>query len=143
MCLDYLGTILAAVVARNFPPLGLLHEGRLRVLTIRPDFTALVNEAFDQIRCGAGGNVAIMERMTATIDMIGTMATLPERIRALLQQLDLMEELNAQTVAAPVARISVQRQVDMVRARLPVSAPTAALASPPLCETDLPEAGRR
>ena len=50
MCIDYLGAILAVVAPKIFPPLGLCRDARLRVLTIRPDFAALVREPFDQIR---------------------------------------------------------------------------------------------
>ena len=118
MCIDYLGAILAVVAPKTFPPLGLCRDARLRVLTIRPDFAALVREPFDQIRRGGGGNLAIIDRMSSTIEVIGSLTKEPERLRALAGQLDLLDELSEQTVAAPSERVAVRSQIAAIRGAL-------------------------
>ena len=124
MCIDYLGTILALLAPKNFPPLGLCAAGRtedkkvVKVLTIRPDFAALVSEAFDQIRRAASGNVAIIDRMSATIEVIGRLTAAPERIRVLAAQLDLLDELSAQTVVSPAESVAVRSRIAALRSTL-------------------------
>ena len=125
MCIDYLGTVLAVVAPKTFPPLGLWQDDRLRVLTIRPDFAALVREAFDQIRRGAGGNLAIIDRMSTTIGVVGNLTTEPERMRALTGQLDLLDELSEQTVPSPSERVTVRGRIAAIRSALVRSSPSA------------------
>lgn len=120
MCVDYLGTILASLAPRPFPsPARRLH-GSLRLVAVRPDFSALVCEAFDQIRRAAAGNVAIIHRMVGTIDLIGTLVVLPARIVALSEQLGLLEELSERTIPDPADLACVRQRITRVRATLSV-----------------------
>ena len=55
MSIDYLGTILAALAPRRFSSPYRWAAGKLRLITVQLNFSALVRAAFDQIRRIAGG----------------------------------------------------------------------------------------
>ena len=121
MCLDYLDAVMGTMARRAIPSPYRHAEGQLRIVCRAPDFAGLLAEAFDQIRRSAGGNVAVIVRMIATIDMLGSLTVGKERQRDLLAQLDFIAELAARTVPAPhdsalvAARLAPVRKALMAR----------------------------
>ncbi|MDQ1812038.1 DUF2254 domain-containing protein [Massilia sp. CCM 9210] len=118
MSIDYLGTILAALAPRAFQSPYRRAGGSLRLVTVQPNFAAMVHEAFDQIRRGANGNVSIILRMTEMIHVVGKLLSLPDRARAMSEQLDFLDELNARTVEAELDRSAIGRRIGQVRSAL-------------------------
>ncbi len=118
MCLDYLGAVMATMARRAIPSPYRYASGRLTIVSSAPDFAGLLAEAFDQIRRSAGGNVAVIVRMIATIDMLGSLTVGGERQRDLLAQLDFIAELAARTVPAPHDSALVAARLAPVRKAL-------------------------
>lgn len=118
MALDYLGTILAVMGPRTFPP-RCQHEGEvMRLVTVQPTFELLVGECFDQIRRSANGNLAVMLRIAGTVEMIGTLALSGDRYRPLFEQLDYLDEAKERTVAAATDRAAVAARIAQARTSL-------------------------
>ena len=85
MCVDYLTAILARLVLRSIPSAYRYEEGKLRLLAVGPSFSHLLDEAFDQIRGSAAGNVAILLRVLGGLKTVASLTTNPSR-RALLSE---------------------------------------------------------
>ena len=125
MGLDYLGAILAALGPRAFPSPCQRVDGIIRLVTVQPDFTVLVREAFDQIRRSADGNVAIILRIATTLEHLGTLALPADRYHALFEQLDFLTEFSTRTVPAPADRVDIDNQLDKVLRSLVAQRATA------------------
>lgn len=101
MCLDYLGSVMAAMGRLAIPSPYRYEDGSLRIVAAGPDYAAMLGEAFDQIRRAAGGNVTVIVRM---IGVIGTLAALvdgKDRRDDLKAQLESIAALGARSVEAP------------------------------------------
>jgi len=118
MCLDYLGAVMATIARSTIPSRYWHVDGKLKVVTISPDFASLLGEAFDQIRRSADANVAVIVRMIATLDMLGAVCVGTSRFEDLFKQLDFLEELGDRSISAPHDREFVTGRVAEVRSRL-------------------------
>jgi uncharacterized membrane protein len=78
----------------------------------------LLTEACDQIRSSASGNVAIMSRMLGALQTIGSLTTLPDRRRALSEQVDLIAELAGRTLQAIHDRSKMDEHLAHARSAL-------------------------
>ncbi len=118
MCVDYLTAIMAKLAPRQIPSSRRYEEGDLRVIAKGPNFESLLAEAFDQIRCNAIGNVAIMSRMLGALQTIASMTDSPSRRRALLEQLQWIAELAERTLESPCDRARIETRLAHVREAL-------------------------
>lgn len=118
MCVDYLTAILARLACRQFPPSHRYEGETLRVIAIVPTFEGLLAEAFDQIRCSAEGNVAIMARMLDAIDTIASLTVSPRYRRALDEQVQWIAELADRTIESTHDRARIERRLMHVREAL-------------------------
>lgn len=118
MCVDYLTAIMAQLAPRQIPSSRRYEEGELRVIAIGPNFESLLAESFDQIRCNAIGNVAIMLRMLGALQTIASMTDSPSRRRALREQLQWIAELAERTLVSPYDRARVEGRLKLVRKAL-------------------------
>ena len=118
MCVDYLTAILTRLTGRQFPPSRRYEGEALRVISIVPTFEGLLAEAFDQIRCSAEGNVAIMARMLSAIDTIASLTVSPCRRRALDEQVQWIAELADRTIESTHDRARIERRQMHVREML-------------------------
>jgi uncharacterized membrane protein len=117
MCVDYLTAILAQLACRQFPPSHRYEAETLRVIAIVPTFESFLDEAFDQIRGSAAGNVAIMARMLGAIDTIASLTTSPRRRRALREHLQWIAELADRTIESAHDRARIERRLTHVQER--------------------------
>jgi len=90
----------------------------LRVIAIVPTFESFLDEAFDQIRGSAHGNVAIMARMLGAIDTIASLTVSPSHLRALDEQVQWIAELADRSIESPHDRAQIERRRLQVRAAL-------------------------
>lgn len=118
MCVDYLTAILARLACRQFPPSHRYDGEALRVIAIVPTFEGLLAESFDQIRCNAAGNVAIMARMLGAIDTIASLTVSPCHRRALDEQVQWIAELADRTIESTHDRAQIKRRMIHVREAL-------------------------
>jgi len=125
MCVDYLTAILTRLTVRQFPPFHRYDGEVLRLITIVPTFEGLLAEAFDQIRCNAEGNAAIMARMLGAIDTITSLTVSPRNRRALDEQVQWIAELADRTIESTHDRARIERRLMHVR--------EATEAEPALC----------
>ena len=90
-CLDHLGDILRQLVPRAMPPRYRYDErGTLRVIAIPPTFDRLMGLAFDQIRTAGRSQTAVLLRMLAIIEDLGSVSESPSRRRTLLYHAELL-----------------------------------------------------
>lgn len=115
MCVDYMSAILARLACRQFPPSHRYEGEILRVIAIVPTFEGLLAEAFDQIRCSAEGNVAIIARMLGAIDTIASLTVSPCHRRALKEQAQRIAELADRSIASTHDRAQIKRRMIHVR----------------------------
>lgn len=121
MGLDYLGATLAALAPRHIPAPWRRVDGQLRLVTVQPDFGTLVDEAFDQIRRNASGNVSIMLRIATSLETLGTFPLPAGGFLPLSRQLAALEEFSERSVGAAAERAQVRDRIASARASLAAS----------------------
>lgn len=104
MCIDYLMVILSRLASRRIEPRHRFDDDQLRVIARGPTFQSLVDEAFDQIRENAGGNVEALKRLIHALETVGRAAVNERRRRILLEHLERVVEVADRTVSIPFAR---------------------------------------
>ena len=118
MCVDYLTAIMAQLAPRQIPSSRRYEEGELRVIAIGPNFESLLAESFDQIRCNAIGNVAIMLRMLGALQTIASMTVRADRRRSLRDQVQWITELAERTIESAHDRARIEARLAHVREAL-------------------------
>ena len=118
MCVDYLTAILSRLASREIPSSRRYEDGELRVMSIGQTFASLVAESFDQIRGSAGGNVAIMLRMSGALQTIASLTDSPSRRRVLREQAECIAELAGRTIDSPHDRARFESRLARVREAL-------------------------
>ncbi|MDQ6718698.1 MAG: DUF2254 domain-containing protein [Gemmatimonadota bacterium] len=115
MCVDYLTTILARLASRPIPSSRRYENGELRVIAIGPTFESVLDDAFDQIRCSAQGNAAIVLRMLGALHAISNLTVSHNRREVLREHVQRIAELAERTIESPHDRERVQRRLATVR----------------------------
>ncbi len=115
MCVDYLSAILARLAPRQVPSSRRYEEGELRVMAIGPTFASLLDEAFDQIRGSAKGNLAVISRMLDALQTVAGLTASAPRRRALREQVEWIAELAGRTVESAHDRAGIDTQLARVR----------------------------
>lgn len=101
MCIDHLTAILARLTDRRIESHFRGEDGELRLLTCGPTYADVVGEAFDQIRQNAAGNVAVLEGLLGSLEVLaGRTTSLPRRL-VLLDHARAVAELGQRSVSAP------------------------------------------
>lgn len=101
MCVDHLTSILARLSDRRIESCFRSEDGELRLLTRGPTYADLVGEAFDQIRQNAAGNVAILESLLNSLQLLGGRTSFTRRRAVLLDHARAVAELCERSVPAP------------------------------------------
>lgn len=98
-CLFHLGDTVAQLAARPFPQSWRRHrESGALLLLNQPDFGAIVEAAFGQIRRECAGDVHVTTYLLAVLAEIATRIEAPDRARAIRQQAEeVLVALDAQT----------------------------------------------
>lgn len=65
------------------------------------NFASLVAGAFDEIRGGAGGNLAILLEMSGSLQTIAGLTEIPGRRRVLREHAESIAELAERTIGSP------------------------------------------
>jgi uncharacterized membrane protein len=108
-CLDWLGAALSELAGRKIPsPFRYDGQGRLRVIAEGPDFGAMADAAFNQIRQYGRGSVSVILRLLDTIAAVGGRARRPED-RACLR---MHAEKAAQDASATLVNERDRREVE-------------------------------
>ncbi|GAB6040405.1 DUF2254 domain-containing protein [Endothiovibrio diazotrophicus] len=118
MCVDYLSAVLARLSCRQLPPSRCYDGETLRVITIAPTFEGMLSAAFDPIRRGAEGNVAIMERVLGAVETIAGLTLDPRHHRALDEQVERIAELADRTIGSAHDRAQIESRVAHARKAL-------------------------
>ncbi len=124
MCVDYLAAILTELATRRVGTPHALEQGEVRVFGRGPSFESLSNEAFDQIRENAEGNVAVLLRLLGALHTIAGVTTSPHRRRVLRQKVDEIAEAAERSIASPHDRDRLANRLTRVREAL-VAAPVS------------------
>ncbi|CAN5272075.1 DUF2254 domain-containing protein [soil metagenome] len=115
MCIDYLTAILTRLAGRVIPPTYRYDEGALRVIGMGPSFESMVAESFDEIRGSSGGNVSIMLRLLAALEIIGSQTTVPSRRSVLREQMRAVVETAQRTIDSPRDKLRIAARFDEVQ----------------------------
>jgi uncharacterized membrane protein len=101
MCVDRLTALLLRLTGRSIAPAGRGKDGALRLIARGPTYAQLVAEALDQIRQNAGGNVAVLDALLASLTLLRERARSAFRRHALEEHLQAVQELARRSVPAP------------------------------------------
>ncbi|MBA3886133.1 MAG: DUF2254 domain-containing protein [Acidobacteria bacterium] len=101
MCIDYLTAILVRLTDRRIASCYRSEDGELRLLTCGPTYASMVGDAFDQIRQNADGNLAVLEGLLGSVELLASRATPPLRRRVLLEHARAVTELCRRSIPAP------------------------------------------
>ncbi|HRK32775.1 MAG TPA: DUF2254 domain-containing protein [Tepidisphaeraceae bacterium] len=111
-CIDYLGAILARLAARSIEAPYRADDARLRLITRGPTFPGLLCEAFGQIRQNAQGNVAVLARLLAVMEIIAGRTSDAQRRQALDEQTKFVTEAVERSVPCAADRASIRAGTD-------------------------------
>ena len=96
-------------------PVGSMWEQELRVITKGPSFESMLNDAFDQIRRNANGNVTIFLRILEALKILADQASGPRRRRALFEQMQQIAELATRSVDSTHDRAKIEAHLMRLR----------------------------
>lgn len=108
MCVDYLTAILARLGGRRLDMPIREASGHLRVIGRQPTYANFLDQALDQIRQNAEGSVAMLQHLLKSLQALSEVTTNRSRRRALLQQLEAVQEVIARSVESPQERTVLQ-----------------------------------
>jgi uncharacterized membrane protein len=119
MCVDHLAAILTRLATRRIAAAQYwLDQGVVRVIARGPSFEGLLDEAFDQIRQHAEGNVAILLRLLGALQTIAGVTQSPHRRWALGRKVDEIAETAERSIASPHDRDRLANRLMRVREAL-------------------------
>lgn len=104
MALDYLTAIAVRLSTRQIESPWRFDERKLRVITRGETFEELVDLCYDQIRQNAAGNIAVLVRLLAAIELLEDRTQGPQRRRVLLHQALALEDAVRRTIPAATDR---------------------------------------
>ena len=96
--MDYLSAVLARLASRRVATPYRYEGGELRVVAKGPTFSALVADAFDQIRQNAEGNPAVLVRMLGGIESVAAFTRNAARRAVLREQVELIAAQAERTI---------------------------------------------
>ena len=109
ICVDYLTAIMARLAPRQIETPFRIDQGQLRVIARGPTFRSLLDEAFDQVRQNAEGNVAVLVRLIEALNIIAGFTYDEERRQALQRHADLVLQTAERSVSSPHDRAAIHR----------------------------------
>jgi uncharacterized membrane protein len=110
-CIDWLGEGLCRIAGHWRPnPVHRDAEGWIRVITVPVSYERLVQRSFEKIRQSGRGMPAILIRQLDALAAIMTETTTPDQRQVLLAQAEMIERVNAESVAEAADRDDVHRR---------------------------------
>ncbi|QDV33865.1 DUF2254 domain-containing protein [Tautonia plasticadhaerens] len=110
-CIHYLAVILSRLASRKVGTRGRASDGKLRVIAERPSFEGLLDQAFDEIRRNAEGNVSVLDELLVALGTIGTFSRDADRRRALRRHVVEIAAVADRSVAAPSDRGGLEARI--------------------------------
>lgn len=110
-CIHYLAVIQARLASRQIGTRRRANDGRLRVIAERPTFEGLLDQAFDEIRRNAEGNVSVLDELLIAMSTIGTFSHDADRRRALRRHVVEISAVADRSVAAPSDREALEGRI--------------------------------
>ncbi len=98
MCIDHLTAILVHLADRNIESCFRGNDGEVRLVTCGPTYADLVGASFDQIRQNASANVAVLEGLLGSLELLASRTTDIERRRVFLEHAQALAELGQSSV---------------------------------------------
>ncbi|HLO41185.1 MAG TPA: DUF2254 domain-containing protein [Phycisphaerales bacterium] len=118
MSLDYLTAILVRVSGRRIESPWRYEAGALRVITRGATFAGLLELSLDQIRQNASGNVAVLNRLLGTLELLESLTRSPARRQVLRRQARALEEAVQRTIPGPLDREPLEARSERLVASL-------------------------
>jgi uncharacterized membrane protein len=118
VCIDFLGSILAALAGRRIETVYRSANGEMQIIAKGPTFRSLITEAFDQLRDSAGDNVAIYLRLLTAIDAAARRTRNIQRRRILATQIELIASDAERAVLSNYNKGLLRDRLAGARARL-------------------------
>ncbi|MGK4579259.1 DUF2254 domain-containing protein [Kitasatospora sp. HPMI-4] len=110
-CVDWLGEGLCRIAAGWQPnPVHRDEAGHIRVMAVPVSYERLVQRSFEKIRQAGHGMPAVLIRQLDALAQIMTETTTQEQRRVLLEQAEMIDRLNTETVTEPADRADVHRR---------------------------------
>ncbi|RYE87077.1 MAG: DUF2254 domain-containing protein, partial [Myxococcales bacterium] len=126
ICIDHLGALLAVLASCDLADPLRSDDERVRVVAVRPSFASFVATALDQVRVAADGDVALYLRLLTALATVASRTGRPARVAVLHQQVRLIAEAAARTLATDHERARVRSRVEQVERQMsPRASPPA------------------
>ena len=122
MCIDHLTAVLVRLTDRNIECCFRSKDGEVRLLTRGPTYADLICDSFDQIRQSAAANVAVLEGLLGSLELLGSRTTDIARRRVFLEHAQALAELGQASVPDRRDRQRVGDRSDRLIAALQMSA---------------------
>lgn len=100
-CVDFLSAILVRLARRHVASRDRARDGTVRVIAGGPTFESLLALAVDEVRQSAHGNVGVLARLLAMLELVATCAPAGERRRLVEVHVALVREAAEAEVASP------------------------------------------
>ena len=118
-CVDHLGAVLVRLARRRVAEPYRMARGEVRVLARGPTFESLVNEALDEIRQNASGNVSVLSRLLSVLESVVPVVTNPQRRTILLGHAELIRKTAERTITLEEDLAAVANGYSRLPPRLP------------------------
>lgn len=120
MCVNWLGVMLLRMSERRFPPRWHAHENVVRVVTNAYGIAEFIDQAFNQIRQQANGNLAVLKRMLEVLLALAESEGKRVVRQPILLQADAIEDQVRRKIAWPPDRTVLESLLTDIRRRLGV-----------------------
>ena len=116
-CIDWLGDCLCKIAPIWTPTqVHRDHRGFIRVISDQVSYERLVQRAFEKIRQAGRGMPAVMIRQLDALTTIMEQTTDPQRAQVLMNQADMIQRANVESVPEASDRADVERRYVALRA---------------------------
>lgn len=122
MCIDHLKAVLVRLTDRHIECSFRSKDGELRLLTRGPTYADLIGDSFDQIRQNASANVAILDGLLGSLELLTSRTTDITRRRVFLEHAQALAELGRESVPDRRDRQRVEDRAARLIATLHMSA---------------------
>jgi uncharacterized membrane protein len=119
MCIDRLTEILVRLTDRQIESAHRGEDGKLRLLTLGPTYSGMVEQAIDPIRRNAAGNLAVLQRLVDSLELLSGRTKSPLRRKILLRHAQSLIESCEQCDTVPRDRQWLDEHLTCLKIALP------------------------
>lgn len=124
-CIDHLTDLLAHLAGKQLQFRYHTLEDELRLIALSPGFETLLQNAYDEIRRNAPGNVSVLTRLLAGLSILESVTQSPRRRSHLLGSVLALEQTVLHYVTLPIDQEPLLEFIARLRRKLETNRPAA------------------